>query len=168
MMKTEKKVIIKVESQDKQENAKTTRRTLKVLQRAATDKENLVGRPQTFKDAKAASDFEKSEAKRKKPLMQNKSVQTGECIITAEDLTSDEPSADYWRRLAETRGESLNKSFKEIEDLKSNIEVLQEENKICKELLDESKNLVEVLQEMLNEKDDDDDVDEQAAEGSSD
>lgn len=81
--------------------------------------------------------------------MQNKSTQTGECVITAEDLTSDEPSADYWRQLAETRGDALNRSIQENEKLKEDIEVLQEENKICKEMLEESKNLVEVLQVVI-------------------
>lgn len=81
--------------------------------------------------------------------MQNKSTQTGECVITAEDLTSDEPSIDYWRKLAETRGDVLNRSIQENEKLKEDIEALQEENKICKEMLEESKNLVEVLQVVI-------------------
>ncbi|XP_018561129.1 geminin isoform X2 [Anoplophora glabripennis] len=156
MMKTEKKVIIRVESEE-QDNAKNSRRTMKVIQHAATDKENLVGRPQILKDAKA-SVLEK----RRKLLMQSKSTQTGECVITAEDLTSDEPSTDYWRKLAETRGESLNRSMQENEKLKEDIEALQEENKICKEMLEESKNLVDVLQELLDEKDEDDDIGEKA------
>lgn len=77
--------------------------------------------------------------------MHNKSVQVGECVITARDLTSDEPSADYWKKLAETRGEALNRSLEENEKLKENISSLQQENRICKEMLEESRNLVEVL-----------------------
>lgn len=77
--------------------------------------------------------------------MQNKSVQVGECVITTKDLTSDEPSADYWKKLAETRGEALNRSLEENEKLKDNITTLQQENRLCKEMLEESRHLVEVL-----------------------
>lgn len=78
--------------------------------------------------------------------MQNKSVQVGECVITAKDLTSDEPGVDYWKKLAETRDNALKKVLEENEKLKENISSLQQENKICKEMLDESRHLVEVLQ----------------------
>lgn len=77
--------------------------------------------------------------------MQNKSVQVGKCIITAKDLTSDEPSIDYWKRLAEKREEALNITLQENAKLKEDISTLQQENKICKEMLEESRNLVEVL-----------------------
>lgn len=85
----------------------------------------------------------------KRKQLEDKSVQTGECTITAADLTSEEPSADYWKRLAEKREDLLNESFQENERLKETIDALQEENRICKEMLDESKNLVEVLQVWL-------------------
>ncbi|KAJ8983983.1 hypothetical protein NQ317_008688 [Molorchus minor] len=90
-MKTEKKVFIKVESQEQQETTKNSRRTLKVLQQTACDKENLAGRPQSFKDAKFAGELEKPETKRKKVQMQHKAVQVGECVITADDLTWTSP-----------------------------------------------------------------------------
>lgn len=77
--------------------------------------------------------------------MQNKSVQVGECVITAKDLTSEEPSIDYWKKLAETRDNTLKSVLEENEKLKENISSLQQENKICKEMLDESRHLVEVL-----------------------
>ncbi|KAG5893821.1 hypothetical protein JTB14_018325 [Gonioctena quinquepunctata] len=144
-MKTDKKSI-KVISHE-QENTKINRRTFKDIQNDASGKENLVGRLHMAKDSKTFS------AQEKKVQMQHKSVQVGECTITAEDLTSDEPSYDYWKRLAETRGEALNDSIQENDKLKENIEALQEENRICKEMLDESRQLVEVLQEMLSEQD---------------
>lgn len=78
----------------------------------------------------------------------NKAVQTG-ATVTVADLTSDEPSADYWKILAEKRAESLNASMEENERLKQHIDALKEENRICKEMLDESKHLVEVLQVCL-------------------
>lgn len=90
----------------------------------------------------------KSDSKLKK--VENKAVQTGECVITESDLTSDEPSADFWKRLAEKRQESLDESLHEIEQLKENVEALKEENKVCKEMLDESQHLVEVLRVLLN------------------
>lgn len=78
--------------------------------------------------------------------MAHKAIQTGEATITEADLTSDEPSPDYWKVLAEKRGEALNESLQENEKLKQHVEALTEENKICKEMLEESKHLVAVLQ----------------------
>ncbi|KAF2903960.1 hypothetical protein ILUMI_02222 [Ignelater luminosus] len=146
------KVIIKIGSQDQQENIKSSRKTLKILQEAAGDKENLAGRSRITKDIKLAGDGSSQDFKPKQ--FANKASQTGEgAQITAEDLTSDEPSADYWRTLAEKRGEQLNNSLQENEHLKEQVEALEEENRICKEMLEESKALVEVLQEMIGETD---------------
>lgn len=61
-------------------------------------------------------------------------------------MIGDEPSIDYWRTLAEKRGQSLNDSLQENERLKEHIDALKDENRICKEMLEESKHLVEVLQ----------------------
>lgn len=61
-------------------------------------------------------------------------------------MTGDEPSTDYWRILAKKRGESLNVSLQENERLKEQVDALKEENRVCKEMLEESKHLVEVLQ----------------------
>ncbi|XP_072377597.1 uncharacterized protein geminin [Diabrotica undecimpunctata] len=149
-MKPQKKVIITIASQN-QENIRESRRTFKDLQRDACDKENLIGRP-SQKDS--TSDSGKLEPIKKRRQMSDKSVQVGEAPITAEDLTSEEASTDYWKKLAETRAKSLDDSLHEIEKLKDDISTLKEENRICKEMLEESKNLVEVLQEMLSEQDD--------------
>lgn len=62
---------------------------------------------------------------------------------------SDEPSADYWKALAEKRGEALNESLQECDKLREEVHTLKEENRICKEMLEESKHLVEVLQVCL-------------------
>lgn len=75
----------------------------------------------------------------------NKAVQTGGSV-TVEDLIGEEAGVDYWKLLAEKRAESLNTSLQENERLKQHVDALQEENRICKEMLDESKHLVEVLQ----------------------
>nr|CAH7750951.1 unnamed protein product [Callosobruchus chinensis] len=144
-MKTEKKVIIKIASDDQStvDNMRN-RRTFRDLQQTALDKEN-VGRYTPMKETKL-NRLEKPEIKKPKVLMQDKSIQVGDCPITSEDLTSDTPSADYWKKLAQTTQDALNNSIQENEKLKEDIAVLQEENKICKEMLEESKHLVEVLQ----------------------
>ncbi|CAH0564910.1 unnamed protein product [Brassicogethes aeneus] len=163
-MKTEasKRVVVKVESQSQQEISRSIRKT-KVLKDVTSDKENVV-KSTTFKEAKLASEREKAEAKKRSYV--DKAVQTFEdYTVTEEDLTSeDAPSEGYWRKLAEKRGEALNESLHENEKLKENVEALQEENKVCKEMLDESRNLVEVLQELLNESQADDEDEEVASE----
>ncbi|CAG9861864.1 unnamed protein product [Phyllotreta striolata] len=150
-MFTQKKVILTVGSQD-QENTTECRKTFKELQKDARGHDNLIGRLQAGKETIIFK--EAGESKRKKLQMIDKSVQAGEQAITAEDLVSEEPSLEYWKKLAETREQSLNDSLHEVEKLKDNISALQEENKVCKEMLDESKHLIEVLQEMLSESDD--------------
>ncbi|KAF5306947.1 hypothetical protein FQA39_LY00177 [Lamprigera yunnana] len=139
------KIIIKVDTQEHQEITRSsTRSTVKVLQEVA-NKENLVGRTRNIKEAKLAGDSGNPDIKRKKSA--DKSVQTGEATVTAADLTtSEEPSSDYWRMLAETRGNALDDSLQENEKLKDEIHNLMEENKHCKEMLDESVHMVELLQ----------------------
>ncbi|KAF5277173.1 hypothetical protein FQR65_LT03879 [Abscondita terminalis] len=145
------KVVIKVVPREHQESARSSRNTLKVLQEVA-NKENLVGRSH-LKDIKLAGDITNHEVKQKK--VANKAVQTGDTAVTTDDLTRDEPSVDYWRLLAEQRGNALDDSLQENERLKDQIESLEEENRICKEMLEESKHLVAVLQEMLGPEDED-------------
>ncbi|KRT85131.1 hypothetical protein AMK59_904 [Oryctes borbonicus] len=135
----------KIGTQEQQENATNTRKTLKVLQQTATDKENLAGRP-NLKESKMAVD---QEVKRKKLV--HKTVQTETPKVDADDLTCDEPSENYWRTIAEKRAEALNDSLQENERLRDQVHNLQEENRICKEMLDESKTLINTLQEMMDE-----------------
>ncbi|CAG9773595.1 unnamed protein product [Ceutorhynchus assimilis] len=157
MMKTDqaKKVIIKIDSEVQQENVKNTRRGLKTIQ-PTTDKENFSGRIIAKEGLKFSGS---NEPKKPKPLLMHKETQTEKYITDIDDLTGEEAGLDYWKRLAEKRQECLDESFQEIEKLKGNIETLQEENKICKEMLDEARSLVEVLQEMM--------PDEEAAEDES-
>uniref|UniRef100_A0A0K8TM38 Putative geminin-like protein n=1 Tax=Tabanus bromius TaxID=304241 RepID=A0A0K8TM38_TABBR len=152
------KVFIKVEtSAEQQENLKQARKTLKVLQKDATDKENLVGRTLVGKGvlikSKTASDVDLTELKRKK--LRNQQTQT-EVVpspkITAEDLTSSEsPSEHYWEILAEQRRKALNETLEENQKLYERIDGLEDELSTTKEMLEEAKSLVEVLTEMLNE-----------------
>ncbi|KAI4456643.1 geminin [Holotrichia oblita] len=136
---------VKVGTQEQQENVTNTRKTLKVLQQTATDKENLTGRS-IFKENKMAVD---QEVKRKKLI--HKSIQTEDLKIDSDDLTNDEPSENYWRITAEKREEALNNSLQENARLQDKVHNLEEENRICKEMLNESKSLINVLQEIINE-----------------
>ncbi|XP_018319284.1 geminin [Agrilus planipennis] len=139
---------------DEKENIKNTRKTLKIIQESAIDKENLVGRSKSVKDTKLAANSTGGTFKAKKPvILVDKGVQTGETVITAADLISDEPGIDYWKTLAEQRKVALDESLEENGRLKDVIESLEEENKICKEMLNEAKELVAVLQEMMDDRD---------------
>lgn len=166
-----KKVFIQIESAaEQQENLKNQRKTLKVLQGVATDKENLTGRPQIDKLSrlKAATETTLSAstdyAKRKKietrvaetQTSPNKSSTKDETStskkITAEDLTGEaKPSEHYWERLAEKRREALEQSLDENQRLYERIEGLEEELNTSRQQLEEAKHLVAVLTEMLNE-----------------
>lgn len=140
------------------------RKSLHVLQRAATDKENLVGGGRMLRSGLQGKDATKTEVsekpktdipKRKKTTFKDKAVQTprGEKIrIEVEDLTSEAgPSENYWEVLAERRRIALEDALEENKELSDRVEKLEEENRICKEMLDETRSLVEVLQEMIGE-----------------
>ena len=75
--------------------------------------------------------------------------------ITEEDLTTEgEPSEGYWKTLAEKRRVALDESLKENQELHEKVTDLEEELNISRAMLDESRNLVEVLTEIIQEKDD--------------
>lgn len=78
-------------------------------------------------------------------MLINEETQTEKYILNIDDLTGEEPSADYWKTLAETRQQSIDEILQEVEKLKGDIAALQEENKICKEMLEESRTLVQVF-----------------------
>lgn len=138
------------------------RKSLHVLQPAATDKENLVGGGRMLRSSKETVKNEVVEkpkndekAKRKKIILKDKAVQTsrgGKIKIEVEDLTSEAgPSENYWEVLAERRRIALQDALEDNKELIERVEKLEEENHIYKEMLDESRTLVEVLQEMLGE-----------------
>ncbi|XP_031844661.1 geminin DNA replication inhibitor isoform X2 [Nomia melanderi] len=131
---------------------------------AATDKENLVGGGRMLRSALSTKEALKPEVtekskhdatKRKKVTLKDKAVQTarGDKIkIEVEDLTSEAgPSENYWEVLAERRRIALEDALEENKELSDRVESLEEENRVYKEMLDESRALVEVLQEMLGE-----------------
>lgn len=74
-----------------------------------------------------------------------------------EDLTTDgEPSEHYWKTLAEKRRIALDISLKENENLHDKVAQLEEELNISRQMLEESRNLVEVLTEIIQENEADD------------
>ncbi|XP_053988010.1 geminin isoform X2 [Hylaeus anthracinus] len=139
------------------------RKSLHVLQPAANDKENLVGGGRMLRSAQQTKETVKPEhndkskhdaQKRKKITLKDKGVQTArgnKIKIEVEDLTSEGPSENYWEVLAERRRIALDDALEENKELSDRVEKLEEENRIYKEMLDESRALVEVLQEMLGE-----------------
>ncbi|XP_037812134.1 geminin [Lucilia sericata] len=164
-----KKVYIQVESAaEQQENLKNQRKTLKVLQGVATDKENLTGRPQLDKlsrlkaavhETTISTNTSSDYAKRKKIETKAAETQTSPDSkssnarkITAEDLCSEEkPGEHYWERLAEKRREALEQSLEENQRLYERIDGLEEELNTSRQQLEEAKHLVSVLTEMLAE-----------------
>lgn len=72
--------------------------------------------------------------------------------ITEEDLTTDgEPSEGYWKVLAEKRRVALEQALRENEELHEEVSGLGDQLDLSNKMLDESKNLVEILTEMLEE-----------------
>nr|CAD7201023.1 unnamed protein product [Timema douglasi] len=148
-------------------------RSLRTLQPAANDKENLVGigrmLPSSGKEKetiKVTKDlFEKTQkvneslidkhnAKNtgKTKKLSNKLIQTEEkkIIIEVEDLTSEAgPSEKYWEVLAERRRVALEETLKENQKLHDTITLLKEECSEYKQLLKDSEDLVETLKELL-------------------
>lgn len=140
------------------------RKSLHVLQPSATDKENLVGGGRMLRSALPVKESNKNEViekpkneptKRKKITFKDKAVQTargGKIKIEVEDLTSEAgPSENYWEVLAERRRIALEDALEDNRVLNERVQTLEEEKRIYKEMLDESRALVEVLQEMLGE-----------------
>lgn len=140
------------------------RKSLHVLQPSATDKENLVGGGRMLRSSLPVKESNKNEViekqkneptKRKKITFKDKGVQTargGKIKIEVEDLTSEAgPSENYWEVLAERRRIALEDALEDNRELTERVHKLEEEKRIYKEMLDESRALVEVLQEMLGE-----------------
>ncbi|XP_014605623.1 PREDICTED: uncharacterized protein LOC106787613 [Polistes canadensis] len=80
-------------------------------------------------------------------------ISRGELIqIEIEDLLSEpDPSENYWQVLAERRRIALHDALEENRKLHERIATLQEENRLCNEMLNETRALVEVLQEMIED-----------------
>ncbi|KAJ6637689.1 Geminin [Pseudolycoriella hygida] len=160
MTSSASKVFVKVDSvTEQQETLKNSRKSFKVLQKSI-DKENLVGRSSKkgiFFKSKSENEISDSDsAKRKKCCVgcQTNTELQSLSQITEEDLTStEEPSEGYWKTLAEQRRVALDISLKENEELHERVHNLEEELNISRAMLEETQNLVEVLSELVQEKD---------------
>lgn len=87
-----------------------------------------------------------------KKVSQKSASQRGKIKIKHDDLTTEaEPSENYYKVLAEKTRIALDNALEEKHILHDKIKQLEEENRSYKEMLDESRALVEVLQEMLGE-----------------
>lgn len=131
-----------------------------MIQKDATDKENLVGRQQALLNQKLTLDSSTPIAKAKKTTLVHQHSQTTEsgpsgsaAAVTELDLTSaEEPSSEkYWERLAETRRRALEDSLCENEGLHNRVRSLEDELDVTSEMLEQARSLVEVLKEMLEE-----------------
>lgn len=104
------------------------------------------------RETAVVSSLVSAEAKRRKSSLSQDSAEKQLARVTEEDLTTEgEPSESYWKVLAEKRRIALDISLKDNEELHGKIESLEEELVIARAMLDESKNLVEVLTEMIQE-----------------
>ncbi|GAB0097060.1 hypothetical protein DMENIID0001_126530 [Sergentomyia squamirostris] len=160
------KIFIQVDSDDvQQENLKNSRRTFKVLQKNAKDKENLVGRPiiSASKEShlKQRTDLEEEKVLQKKKKqasstqVQTDSEESCDQQISEADITSTAgTSQKYWELLAEKRRLALEDALKENECLHQRIQNLEEELKISREMLAESKEMLSVMEEILADKED--------------
>ncbi|XP_072743797.1 uncharacterized protein [Anoplolepis gracilipes] len=145
------------------------RKSLHELQPSATDKETLVGADRMIKSTQQSkkvktkrnvSQTTKDNSKHKNLKTKDKSVQTTreeKVQIEVEDLTTEDfknvagPSENYWQLLAERRRIALKDALEKNEELVQCIEKLEEKNRIYKEMLSETRSLVEVLQEMIED-----------------
>ena len=99
------------------------------------------------------SDHEACEVKRKKLISQSSQTDVEEkAKIVEDDLTSiDGPSEKYWEILAEKRRIGLTETLKENEELHNKVDTLEQELNDSRKMLDEARNLIEILTEMLQE-----------------
>ncbi|CAG5089550.1 Protein of unknown function [Cotesia congregata] len=165
-MKTGGLVVAAVASENLEQDK--SKKALQTLQPAATDKENLVGVSRQLRSSgptpgpvknemseKTKKEAPKKDKKIKKIIFKDKACQTArgnKIKIEVEDLTSEAgPSEDYWQVLAERRRIALDDALEENKALTQRVAKLEEEKKIYKEMLDETRALVEVLQEMIGE-----------------
>lgn len=166
------KIMIPVESPaEQEEHQKNARKLLRNVQNVPTmNKENVgklnklpayLAQKELAKKTLFSDAMEAIELKRKKTAVQSQSCQTSpekklstavKPKITVEDLTSEEgPSEQYWEVLAERRRMALEESLAENMELYDKVHGLEEELSLSKEMLQEARNLVEVLTEMLQE-----------------
>jgi len=94
-----------------------------------------------------------SEIISKKKLI-GKSVQTdhyGDGDIGVVLVTSDKPTQEYWKLLAEERRVALEEALQENQTLTKKVETLQEENDRLNDLIEDAKTLAEMINNISEE-----------------
>ncbi|XP_050436911.1 geminin-like [Adelges cooleyi] len=138
-------------------NKNATRKCLQTLQPSGRSKENLVGsgRSQEKIDQKTSKSLKTTEAKIKskdKKLTVPKVDPSLYQKLIIEDLTSTAgPSEKYWQAIAERRKKALEEVLEDNRKLHSLVMALEDENTSCKNLLEETTDLVNTLKEILYE-----------------
>lgn len=109
-----------------------------------------------FSETAVASVHNKPEARRRKSCLSQDSISEKQLTkITEEDLTTEgEPSDGYWKTLAEKRRIALDISLKENEELHEKIGQLEEELNSTRDLLESAHEMVDILKEIIQEKED--------------
>ncbi|CAG0888140.1 unnamed protein product [Darwinula stevensoni] len=70
---------------------------------------------------------------------------------SSEFITSEEPSLEYWKKLAEERRKALDEALKENEELWEKVHELEKEKAAMELIVNEAKAMAEMLQEVTNE-----------------
>jgi len=139
-------------------NTPEKRRPLTPIQKKPARENEMVGIRQKSKSADEASSPSSRDwpinkvqggfiAKRK---LTDKSVQTD---ASTDIVTSDEPTAEYWRILAEERREALEETLLENQTLTEKLEALEAENARLNELLEDAKTLAEMINSISDDAD---------------
>ncbi|EFN61912.1 hypothetical protein EAG_15741, partial [Camponotus floridanus] len=120
-----------------------SRKSLHELQPSAINKETLVGADRMINSTEQSKKAKPKSSKHKNIKTKDKAVQTVQeekVQIEAEDLISTAgPSKNYWQVIAEKRRVALKNALEENKELVQCIEKLEEEKRIYKEMLDETK-----------------------------
>ncbi|XP_029158209.1 geminin-like [Nylanderia fulva] len=140
------------------------RKSLHELQPSATNKETLVGADRMIKSQQLKKTKSKRNVSQIKDGSKHKNVKTKDIAvqtiqkekvqIEVEDLTCTDaagPSENYWQVIAERRRIALKDTLEKNEELVQCVKKLEEENRIYKDMLNETRALVEVLQEMIGD-----------------
>ncbi|XP_050438544.1 geminin-like [Adelges cooleyi] len=150
---------------------KGMRKFLQNLQPSSGGKENLVGVgriPQESTNAKTAikpeqvfTDMEVKMKDKKDKLSIAKVNPSLYKKLIIEDLTSTAgPSEKYWEVIAERRRKALEEVLDENRKLRDLVTALEKENASCKQLLENTTDLVNTLKDVINESYMDDDEEE--------
>ncbi|XP_041978897.1 geminin-like [Aricia agestis] len=135
---------------------RTTRKSLKTLQHAASDTENLVGRPSKSLKHQLSQETVVADVEVKRKNISSKEIQVNlQNKVSVDDLTNPEKASEtYWKLLAEKRQVALQEALDENETLRQLIEELKKENGEMKQMLEEANSFIEVVKENLNKDDD--------------